>query len=402
MAKRQGRHPEKELNPARVRAISEAGRYADGNGLYLVVDPSGAKRWMLRTVINGKRRDMGLGSTSLVSLADARELASQHRRAARAGADPIAERRRQTAVVPSFAEAARTVHGDYKASWRNEKHAAQWLNTLQDYVFPILGDRPVNRIESPDVIRVLSPIWLTKPETARRVRQRIGTVMDWAKASGFRDAENPVEGAVRGLPKQPDRKGHFKALPYQDVPGFIKRLRASGDDASVSKLAFEFMILTATRTGEVLGATWDEIDTDNALWTIPGKRMKAKAEHRVPLSDRCLEILRAARSLSNGSAYVFASATPESPLSNMVFLMLLRRLKIDATAHGFRSAFRDWAAERTNFPREVCEMALAHTVSDKVEAAYRRGDLFDKRRDLMHAWAGYLSTEPAKVVPIRA
>lgn len=402
MAKRQGRHPEKELNPARVRTINEPGRYADGNGLYLVVDPSGAKRWMLRTLINGKRRDMGLGSTSIVSLAEARELATQYRRAARSGGDPIAERRKQPAVVPNFTKAAETVHAEYKGSWRNEKHAAQWLNTLKEYAFPILGERAVNGIETPDVIRVLSPIWLTKPETARRVRQRIGTVMDWAKASGFREGENPVEGATRGLPKQPDRKGHFKALPYQDVPAFIERLRASGE-GTASRLAFEFMILTATRTSEVLRATWDEIDTDKALWIIPGERMKAKREHRVPLTDRCLEILKAARSLSgDDSTYVFTGATPKSPLSNMVFLMLLRRMNVDATAHGFRSAFRDWAAERTNFPREVCEMALAHTISNKTEAAYRRGDLFEKRRDLMDAWASYTVTEPAKVVPIRA
>lgn len=401
MAKRQGKHPDKDLNPARIRAISEPGRYPDGNGLYLVVDPSGAKRWMLRTMINGKRRDMGLGGLSLVPLAEARELASQYRRIARDGGDPIADRQKSKVVVPNFADAARQVHAEYRDSWKNKKHAAQWISTLEQYAFPLIGDRAVNTIDSPDVIKVLSPIWLTKPETARRVRQRIGTVIDWAKASGYRSGDNPVEGASKGLPKQPERKTHFKALPYSDVPGFIERLRSSGQ-TNLGALAFEFMIMTAARTGEVLGAKWSEIDLDAKLWTIPGTRMKAGQEHRVPLSERCVAILRSAKDLAGGSHFVFPGANPNKPLSNMVFLMTLRRLKVEATAHGFRSAFRDWASEKTNFPRDVCEMALAHTIANKVEAAYRRGDLFEKRRDLMDAWASYVSNTAAKVVSIRA
>ncbi|SDF12884.1 Integrase [Thalassobaculum litoreum DSM 18839] len=304
-------------------------------------------------------------------------------------------------VVPSFKEAALSVHAEYKHSWRNEKHASQWLNTLEQYAFPMIGDRAINTIESPDVIRVLSPIWLVKSETARRVRQRIGTVIDWAKAAGFRDGENPVSGATKGLPKQPDRKRHFKALAYADVPAFVEQLRSDGDH-SASALAFEFMILTATRTNEVLGATWGEIDLDQSVWVIAASRMKANREHRVPLPARCLEILRAAKELGADSPYVFPGSKPKKPLSNMVFLMALRRMKVEATAHGFRSAFRDWSAEKTNFARDVCEMALAHTINDKVEAAYRRGDLFEKRRELMNAWAGYLGPSDAKVVPMRA
>jgi len=401
MAKRRGKHPDKDLNPARVRAICEPGRYPDGNGLYLVVDQSGAKRWMLRTMVNGRRRDMGLGSVSLVPLAEARDLAAQYRRVARDGGDPIADRRKAKMVVPSFADAARQVHGEYRDSWKNQKHAAQWINTLEQYVFPALGDRAVNTIESPDVIKALSPIWLTKPETARRVRQRIGTVLDWAKASGFRSGDNPVEGASKGLPKQPDRKSHFKALPYNDVPEFVQRLQGP-NETSLGALAFEFMILTATRTGEVLGARWAEIDLEAQTWTVPADRMKAGKEHRVPLADRCIDILRSARELAGGSALVFPGSNPAKPLSNMVFLMTLRRLKVEATAHGFRSAFRDWASEKTNFPRDVCEMALAHTISNKVEAAYRRGDLFEKRRALMDVWSSYVSSNTASVVPLRA
>lgn len=391
VAKRQGKHPEKELSAVRVRGLKVPGRYADGNGLYLVVDPSGAKRWVLRAMIGGKRRDMGLGGLSLVSLAEARELAVKYRGAAREGGDPIADRRKGLAVVPSFAEAARSVHQDYKLSWKNKKHAAQWLTTLTKYAFPIIGDRAVDAIDTPDLIKVLSPIWLAKPETARRVRQRIGTVIDWGKASGFRSGDNPVDGVAKGLPKQPDQKSHFKALPYTDVPGFVHRIQGAG--LGMSALAFEFLILTATRTSEVLGAKWEEIDLANSIWIIPGSRMKAQREHRVPLAERCIEILNAARLLAADSDYVFSGASPKKPLSNMVFLMALRRLKVDVTAHGFRSAFRDWAAEQTNVPREVCEMALAHTIRDKTEAAYRRGDLFEKRRDLMREWTGFILHE---------
>jgi integrase len=399
--KRRGQHPQKILTPTRIRALSGAGRYADGNGLYLVVDPSGAKRWVLRTVIQGRRRDMGLGGLSSVSLADAREKAASYRRLARDGGDPVAERRNVKRVVPTFREAALSVHANHAEVWKNAKHGQQWINTLSTYAFPLLGERRVDQIETPDVLRVLAPIWLKKPETARRVMQRVRSVFDWAKVAGFRSGDNPVEWVVRGLPKQPDRSGHHAALPYAEVPAFVRALRAA-DVGEATQLAFEFLVLTAARTNEVLGAKWNEISFDECAWTIPGVRMKGGREHRIPLTPRCVEILRRAKELCGPSEFVFPGRSGNKPLSNMVFLMVLRRMKFDITAHGFRSAFRDWAAERTNFPREVCEMALAHVIKNKVEAAYRRGDLLEKRRDLMATWAAFATNDSGTVVSLRA
>ena len=383
-----GKHPDKKLTALKVNQATKPGRYADGNGLYLVVEPSGAKRWLLRLVVNGRRRDMGLGSARLVPLAEARELALANRKLAREGGDPIAARAAERKVVPTFKEAAEKVHAEHKAGWKNEKHAQQWLNTLTEYAFPLIGDLRVNAIATPDILKVLTPIWLTKPETARRVRQRMGTVLDWAKTAGYRVGDNPIAGVQKGLPKQGRGDDHHAALPFAQVPGFVKTLRA--DEPTPGKLAFEFLILTATRTSEVLLATWDEIDLGEKLWTIPAARMKAKRIHRVPLSTRACEILETMKATTSGQGYVFPGAKRGKPLSNMAFLQFLRRNKLEITAHGFRSSFRDWAAETTSFAREVAEMALAHTVANKVEAAYRRGDLLDKRRELMQAWASYL------------
>lgn len=397
----QRKHPHNSLSPLAIRSIREAGRYADGHGLYLIVDPGGSKRWVLRTVVQGRRRDIGLGGLSTVSLAEARQKASQMRRMAREGGDPLAERRQSRLKVPTFAEGARTVHESRKESWKNEKHAAQWLSSLERYAFPAFGPRAIDKIEPHDILRALAPSWLQKPETAKRVMQRIGTVFDWAKASGFRSTENPVRGITKALPKQPENKEHFSALAYGEVPAFVRRVRTA-NAGDVAKLAFEFLILTASRTGEVLGAKWEEIDLTTAIWTIPKERMKAKREHRVPLSGRLLQILKAARQLDAASIHVFPGNRVGKPMSNMVFLMILRRMDLDCTAHGFRSAFRDWASERTNFSREVCEMALAHTIKNKAEAAYRRGDLLDKRRELMETWARFVTAEQAQVVAIRA
>jgi integrase len=380
------RHPEKALTAVKIKALKKSGRYADGNGLYLIVDPSGAKRWVIRTVVHGRRRDIGLGGLRLVSLAEAREKAAAYRKIARAGGDPVAQRNKEGRTVPTFAEAARGTHQEHRRAWKSGKHGAQWLTTLSTYVFPVFGNRRVDEIGTPDVLNALSPIWLNKPETARRVRQRIKTVLDWAKAAGFRSGENPADGVSKGLPRQPDRKGHFGAIPYEGVPEFVARLR-EGNGGELARLAFEFLILTATRTSEVLNARWDEVDLDRAVWTIPAKRMKAGREHRVPLGPRAIEILKRARELSAGDEMIFPGARSGRPMSNMVFLMMLQRMGLrDVTAHGFRSAFRDWAAEATSFPREVCEMALAHAITDKTEAAYRRGDLFEKRRALMIKW----------------
>jgi len=381
------RHPDRALTALQVKQAKQPGKLADGNGLYLVIDPSGAKRWLQRLVVQGRRRDLGLGSATLVTLAEAREKALVNRKVARDGGDPLALRV-PTEKVPTFAEAAELVHGEHEIAWKNPKHAQQWLNTLRQYAFPTLGPMPVSQIATHDILKVLSPIWLSKAETARRVRQRIGTVLDWSKAAGHRSGDNPVEGVARGLPKQPTRDSHHSAMPFADVPAFVTKVRLSDGSAS-AKLAFEFLIQTATRTSEVLLATWLEIDEKETVWTIPAERMKAKRAHRVPLSPRLIELLKSAKEVeSNG--LVFPGSDSEKPLSNMVFLSTLKRMKLNVTAHGFRSSFSDWAAETTNFPREVVEMALAHTVSNKVEAAYRRGDLFEKRRELMSAWSDYI------------
>ncbi len=386
-------HPDRALSAARVRSLKEPGRYADGGGLYLVVAPSGAKRWLLRILVRRKRCDIGLGGLNAVSLAEAREKAAEYRKIARNGGDPLEERRKQRATILTFEEAARRVHAENAKTWRNAKHAQQWINTLVAYVFPVFGNRPVNQIETPDVLRALSPIWVTKPETARRVRQRIRTVLDWAKVAGFRSGDNPVEGVAKGLPKQHGSDDHHAALPFEDVSWFIKALRGS-DASEPARLAFEFLILTATRTSEVLKAPWAEFDIQSATWTIPKERTKPKKrKHRVPLSPRCLEIVARAKPLSGESEYVFPGLSLMRPMSNMVFLMMLRRMNVDVTPHGFRSSFRDWASEETHFANDVCEMALGHSIKGKSEAAYRRRDLFDKRRALMETWAEF-ATKP--------
>jgi integrase len=389
-----------------LRGKLAPGRWSITNAksLYLNVTPQGGKSWVLRVVANGKRRELGLGSYPDLSLAKAKEEAASYRLIARRGGDPAAERDKRNVVALTFEQAARAAYADHKDSWRNEKHRAQWINTLETYAFPYVGSNPVSTIESADVLRVLAPIWLTKPETARRVRQRMALVMDWAKAHGHRTGENPCSAARTGagLPRQPKKsedERHFAAMPYGDVPAFVKALH--GDVASRAvALALEFLILTAARTGEVIGAKWSEIDLDNAVWTIPAGRMKAKRRHRVPLTARALEILTEAAKLPKGAGYVFPG-TDRDRLSNMAFLMLLRRMGKDCTAHGFRSAFRDWASERTNFPHQVCEWALAHGINDKTEAAYNRTDQFDRRRKLMAAWESFVRGG-AKIVSLRA
>lgn len=400
MALKNGKHPDKALTSVKIRALTEPGRYTDGNGLYLVVEPSGSKRWVLRTVIKGKRCDVGLGGLGVVSLAEAREEAAKLRKIARAGGDPLAARREAKKTIPTFEEAAKQVHEAHSPSWKNKKHADQWLNTLTAYAFPEFGNRRVDAVQTNDVKAALLGIWLTKPETARRVRQRIHMVFEWCKASGWVTL-NPCDGLGNVLPKQSGEQEHHAAMPYAKVPDFIKSLHASEIMGESVKLALEFLILTATRTSEVLSAKWDEIDSEAATWVIPASRMKAKREHRVPLAPRCIEMLKRIKELSGNSDFLFPGRDSKKPLSNMVFLMALRRMKVDYTAHGFRSSFRDWAAERTNFPREVCEAALAHTLKNKTEAAYNRTDLFEKRRDLMVTWAAFVTMARGEVVQLR-
>ncbi len=399
--KPRGRHPERALTAVKVRNSTHPGRYADGNGLYLVVDPSGAKRWVLRTIVRGKRTDLGLGSVRLVPLADARDEATRLRRIAREGGDPLAERRALRAI-PTFREAAETVHAAHSETWRNGKHVDQWISTLKTYAFPHIGDRRVDQIDTADVLRVLLPVWTSKPETARRVRQRIKVVLDWAAVAGHRSAENPAVLVDRGLPPQPDKKNkrHHAAMPYNELSGFVKDLQGS-EASEPMRLAFEFLILTAARTGEVIGATRDEIDLDKSVWTIPAERMKAGKPHRIPLAPRCVEIVKRALDLG-GSDWLFPGLRPGKPLSNTAFLMHMRRAKVDYVPHGFRSAFRDWIGEQTAFPREIAEAALAHMIENKTEAAYARSDLFERRRKLMAAWADYIGSDGKKVVTLRA
>jgi integrase len=397
--KPRGRHPKEALTDLKVRKATQPGRYADGNGLYLLIDGNGAKRWILRTVIKGNRTDLGLGSAALVPLADARDEARRLRRIARDGGDPLALKRKERRTVPTFKTAAESVHASHKDAWRNAKHGAQWIATLQAYGFPALGDRLVDAIDTAHVVEALSPIWLAKPETADRVAQRIGTVLDWCKAMGHRSTGLDREALRQALPKRGKKRArvqHHPALPYLELPDFLVKVRAS-DSALAVRLALEFLVLTGTRTNEVLGVRPEEIEGDR--WTIPGDRMKAGTPHVVPLSPRCLELVKAARVL--GGTYLFPGRKPGAPLSNMSLLMLMRRQKSTAVPHGFRSTFRDWAAERTDFPAEVVEAALAHTIPDAVVAAYKRTDFFDKRRELMDRWAQFAAGEKAEVVVLR-
>jgi integrase len=378
------RKPEKALTAQRVKVATDPGKYFDGHGLYLLVKPNGSRSWVQRIVIRGKRREMGLGSASLVTLAEAREAALANRKVARAGGDPIQARQEALAVL-TFEEAARKVYEMHRPTWRNPKHASQFINTLETYAFPKIGAVKVGDVNTNDVLRVLTPIWTTKPETARRVRQRIGMVMKWAVAKGWRQ-DNPAEAISQALPKHDRRKAHRKAMPYAEVPGFIATVKASKAGA-LTKLAMEFLILTAARSGEVRGASWSEIDRDAAIWTVPADRMKAKREHRVPLSPRAAKILAEARAMSDGSDLVFPGARRGRPLSDMTLSKLTRELGFDVDVHGFRTSFRVWAQEQTDAPREVAEAALAHTIRNQAEAAYARSDLFERRRDLMTRWS---------------
>lgn len=379
------------LTALAVRNTKEPGRYHDGDGLMLVVKPTGAKSWILRQQVNGKRRDIGLGSAKVVSLAEARQRAAATRKVYMEGGDPIAIRqaaRNEVARMPTFEEAARTAHGELKAGWRNPKHAAQWISTLERYVFPDLGKIPVDAVTGPMVRDVLLSIWLDKPETARRIRQRIGVVLDWAYSKGLRDAEAPMRSISKGLPRQPKTENHFAALSYEDLPKLMHDL--SETDA-MGRLALRFTILTAARSGETRHACWSEVDLKKQLWTVPALKMKAGKEHMVPLSDGALEVLRIVQPLKKGlkDELIFPGSTLK-PLSDMTLTKTLRDRGYDSvTVHGFRSTFRDWAAERTDYPSEVVETALAHTIKNRVEAAYRRTNYLEKRRNLMQDWSDY-------------
>jgi integrase len=411
----------KALNVARAKM---PGMYGDGGGLWLQVTGAGAKSWILRywvaqrdpttgavvrdehtNKVRGRSREMGLGSCTTVSLEEARDQAREYRRILRnEGIDPLEARAKaqdqaalEKAKALTFKAAAETYITAHRAGWKNEKHAAQWPATLETYAYPIIGALSVQAIDTTLVMKVLEPIWRVKPETAGRVRGRIEAVLDWATARGFRKGENPARwrGHLSKLlpaASKVRKIKHHAALPHPELPNFLASLRTQD---GVAARALEFTILTAARTGETIGATPTEIGTREKLWTVPSNRMKAGKEHRVPLAEPAVAIVEA-MGLLNGTnrKFVFPGGRPDKPLSNMAMPAVLRRMgRGDVTVHGFRSTFRDWAAERTDFPNEVVEMALAHAVGDKVEAAYRRGDLFDKRRKLMDAWAAFCASK---------
>ncbi len=379
--KPRGRHPDKALSATFVRT-APPGRHCDGQGLYLFVQPSGTRSWVQRIVVRGCRREIGLGSAQLVPLTEAREKARANRKLAREGGDPLAEKRRAEST-PTFAEAARRVLEQKRAGWRNSRHPRSWLTSLERYAFPRIGGRLVSEVTGADVLEVLMPIWHEKAQTARRVRQRIRAVLEWAVAVELR-VDNPCDRLGPVLGPQQATVEHMRALAHQDAPAAVDAVRAS-EAAAVVKLAFELLVLTAARWGEVRGAEWTEIDIAGRVWTIPATRMKAKRPHRIPLSVRATEILDAARTLVAGPL-VF-SAADGAPLPEKALRRLLQDLNIAAVPHGFRSTFRDWAAEETGHPREVIEAALAHVVQNQVEAAYARSDLFERRRRLMEDWS---------------
>lgn len=401
------------LTAVKVATIKTSGMYADGGGLYLQVTASGSRSWVFRFKVNGRSRDMGLGPLNTVSLAEAREVAAACRRQRLQGIDPIDGRK--AARTEAQLDAARSLTFDdcrdkfiasHKTAWANDKHQKQWESTLKTYVTPVFGSQPVQNIDVALVTRVLEPIWTRKPETASRVRGRIERILDWAKARGFRQGENPARwrgylDALLPARGKVRRVEHHAALPYGEIGGFLVKLQ---EREALAARALEFTVFTAARTGEVLGARWDEINFGENVWIVPASRMKAGQEHRVPLSTPAVAVLTRLNAVRQ-SDFLFPGQRRDKPLSNTSMLMMLRRMgRGDLTVHGFRSTFRDWAAERTNFPSEVAEAALAHTIGNKVEAAYRRGDLFEKRRSLMDAWATYCQTEKSvggAVIPLK-
>ena len=380
-----------KLTVAKVKAIANPGRYGDGAGLYLNVAPSGSKSWVQRIVIKGRRRDIGLGGFSAVGLAQARSFAAANRASVAEGQDPMADKRKP--LMPTFQEAAHETHKANLKRWRNQKHAISWMQTLERYAFPVLGNLPIDQINKSDVLAVLTPIWGVRQETARRVRQRIGAIMRWAMAKDFIE-KNPAGEVIDGaLPPMPKLKAHLRALPYKEVREGLRIIEAS--QASIAaKLCLRFTVLTAARSGEARGALWEEIDIQGALWTIPPHRMKGGIEHKVPLSNATLAVLGEAQKLRDGTDLVFPSPTRSGKaLSDMTLTKVLRAtgLADRATVHGFRSSFRDWADQCTSAPDAAVELSLAHEVGSDVRQAYARSDLLDLRIPLLDTWAEYIT-----------
>ena len=380
------------LSATRAKALKDPGRYADSGGLHLYISKAGRKSWVQRITIDRRRRDIGLGAFPSFGLAQAREKAADNRAAVAEGRDPVAEK--HSPALPTFREAARAVHAANKPRWRNDRHSASWLQTLERHAMPTLGNTPLDRIDRGAVLRVLTPIWTTRPETARRVRQRMRTVFRWGMAHGFMEG-NPAGEAIDGaLAPMPKVKAHLRTLQYQDVSKALETVALS--QASVAaKQCFRFLVLTAARSGEARGATWDEIDIAGQEWRIPSRRMKAGMEHRVPLSRQALDVLGEAMVLRDESGLVFPSPLKAgAPMSDMTLTKILRAVGLAdrATVHGFRSSFKDWTLEQTDTPWAVSEAALAHFLGNATEQAYARSDLFERRRALMQLWADYLTS----------
>lgn len=403
-----------KLTARQVETMTKPGKYADGNGLYLQIAAGGSKSWLVRYMRDGKARAMGLGPVAVVPLSTAREKTLEAQRTIREGLDPIEARQAQKqeralaeAKAITFRKAAEQYIAAHRSGWKNAKHAAQWTSTLETYAYPVIGNLSIAAIDTGLVLKIVEPIWQTKTETATRVRSRIENILDWATVRGYRQGDNPARWRghlEKSLPARSKvrKVKHHAALPYQEIAAFMVDLRAR---EAVAARALEFAILTAARSGEVLNASWSEFDLDAGVWTIPADRMKAEVEHNVPLSDRAVQIIKQMGEDFGKTGFVFPGQKPERPLSGMAFAMILRRMdRADITAHGFRSTFRDWVAEQTAYARDVAEMALAHTVANKTEAAYRRGNMFDKRKRLMTDWADYcaLPNAAATVTPIRS
>jgi len=402
----------RELSATEVKRFTKAGLHAVGGvaGLLLQVSSTNARSWILRTMVGSKRRDIGLGGYPDVTLAQAREKARALKDKIKEGIDPVEERKaaRRNLIsdqskILTFDIAAERFLSNKEHEFKNKKHAAQWGSTLRTYASPIIGKLPVSEIELNHIIQILEPIWLEKTETAKRLRGRIESVLSWATVSGFRKGDNPARwkghlDTVLAKPNKISKVKHHKALPWQEINPFLEKLKKR---EGITAKALEFLILTATRSGEVRGATWEEIDLKAKLWTIPEERMKAGKEHRIPLTDQSIELLKSLPKMEN-EPHVFP-APRGGALSDMTISSILKRMKVDAVPHGFRSTFRDWCAEHTNYPTIVAEMALAHTIGNKVEAAYRRGDLIAKRTQLMQDWSKYCNTVQTEgnVVSIR-
>lgn len=395
------------LNAMFVHKAAKPGLFSDGDGLYLQVTKTGSKSWIFRYMLNRKARTMGLGPANLVTLAEARLKSFEHRKQLLDGVDPLAERNLskqklelETVKTMSFDQCADAYIAAHRKSWKNAKHASQWENTIKTYASPTFGSLPIQQIDTSLVIKVIEPIWFSRTETASRLRNRIELIISWATVRGYRFGENPARWKShldQLLPKRSavQQVKHFAALPIDEIRGFMKKLR---ELKGIAPLALEFQILCASRTGETLGAKWSEINLTEKNWTIPASRMKAKKEHRVPLNARAIEILSSLY-LTSDDDYIFPGRSKNKSLSNNTFLSILKRqIGLKITAHGFRSTFRDWAGERTNFSREVVEKALAHSLKDATEAAYQRGDLLMRRRILMNEWAKFCSIEATMAV----